>query len=100
MFPRCGLCEDDTVAVCGRDVVRVCRGCGGRTNRSAMPKDEGGDFGSVVRRGKLPGDSLPDTVVESPLCWFCCFWFFANVGVNSGPPSNERKRMLKWSESG
>lgn len=51
---------------------------GGNTNWPAI--DEGGDFGSEVRR--LPG--RPD--MESR------WWFFTNVGVKSGPSSNDRNR--------
>ena len=53
---------------------------GGRTKRSAMA--DGGDLGRAVRRGRLPGGE-----VESSRCWF-----FINVGVNSGPSSNDRNR--------
>lgn len=41
---------------------------------------DGGDFGREVRR------LLGRTDMESRC------WFFTNVGVNSGPPSKERKR--------
>lgn len=53
---------------------------GGRTKRSAML--DGGDLGRAVRRGRLPGGE-----VDSSRCWF-----LINVGVNSGPPSNDRNR--------
>ena len=52
----------------------------GITNRSAT--ERGGERGSDVRRGRLPGD--PEMLSRC--------WFLMSVGVKSGPSSRERKR--------
>lgn len=62
-----------------RDMVRVCDD-GGSTKRSAT--EDGGERGSDVRSGRLPGE-----LVSESLCWF-----LSSVGVNSGPSSCERNR--------
>lgn len=62
-----------------RDVVRVCVR-GGRMNRSGT--DDGGERGSDVRMGTLPGE-----LVSESRCWFR-----SSVGVNSGSSSCERNR--------
>lgn len=89
MFPSRGLpaglplmpCVDESDVVRawpGVDVLGTA-GCGGITKRSAM--ERGGEVGSDVRRGRLPGD--PEILSRC--------WFLMSVGVKSGPSSRKRE---------